>query len=135
MELHLLSAHLPETVRRMVGGDAAAMADAIAEENTEARQAASDYFLHIIRLVVVEPDFGSVETIEELDSILMPADFQFLIEISQRERDTDALGRQLWGAEPLARWEPFRQFHRCAPDCAACDALQRGVPVADFLKG
>lgn len=133
MELHLLSSGLPATVQRMVGTDTNKMAEALSGDDPEAKQAASDYFLHIVRLVVVEPDLTSIETVEDLDALLIPADFSFLNEIAMRERVHDALGRRLWGLEPLTRWESFRKQHGCAEDCEACAALQRGNGVADVL--
>jgi hypothetical protein len=75
----------------------------------------------IIVEMVVEP----LITKEDLEAnVIPPEDLDFLSEIAQRERHTDALGVSL-GVEPLSRWDTFRHEHGCAEDCAACEAVRR----------
>jgi hypothetical protein len=134
MELQMLAGGMPQSVRRLVTAGATELNELLTgEENSEANAGARDYFMHLVRLMVIEPDLSGLQDVTELDDVLSPTDFHFLLEIGQRERDTDAIGRQLWGQAPLSRWATFREFHSCGPDCPSCVAMQRSYSVAPVL--
>lgn len=131
MELHALSGGLPSKLRRLSGVNAAELNRTLASEGEgdEALAETRDYLVSVVRLMVVEPDLSALSW-EEIDAVLLPEDFHFLLELGQRERSYDALGRRLWGLEPLDRWATFRTLHGCAEDCPACLELQRRVSLA-----
>jgi len=79
----------------------------------------------LILEMVVEPKL----TQDDVD-LLPGEDRELLIEIAQRERDTDAVGRRL-GVEPLSRWETFRHRHHCAEDCDGCQAVLSDFSTVD----
>lgn len=132
MELHALSGGLPSRLRRLATVGAPELNRMLSnrEEADEALLETRDYLVAVVREMVIDPDLSSLRTFEELDAILLPADFHFLLEIGQRERDYDAEGKRLWGIEPLGRWETFRDVHGCAEDCPACLELQRRYSMA-----
>jgi len=72
--------------------------------------------------MVVEPSL-SLEDLDPAEGIPRE-DYDMLVSIAQRERNTDAAGVTI-GVEPLSRWETFRRHHECAEDCDACEAMRR----------
>jgi hypothetical protein len=131
LERHALAGGLPGGLRKI-----AAMArdstgvnrvlEQVTEEspNGEASELAVEtrtYLDGLIRQMVVEPELPAEV---DLDEIFQPVDYHFLLQIAMRERDLDAEGRYLWGAEPLSRWETFREEHRCEPSCEACERVR-----------
>ncbi len=73
-------------------------------------------------------------TLEEVSQI-PGEDRDFLLEIAQRQRHTDALGVRL-GVAPLSAFREFRELHGCEhvepPGCEACAALQQQFSTADL---
>lgn len=99
-------------------------------EEKKAREAGADYFLSLIKMTIVEPDFSRVATLAELMEILIPADTNWLLRVANGQEDRDAEGKRLWGREPLSRWKTFRELHRCPENCEACNELRREFEVA-----
>lgn len=89
------------------------------DERVKGVKEGAELLFWLVSDMVLEPKI----TPEEVESL--PADDRMmLIEIANRERDTDALGASL-GVEPLSRWETFRHFHKCAADCEPCEEIRR----------
>jgi hypothetical protein len=135
MELHALSGGLPSRLRHLTGESGAELnrrlsQEAQNEKEDEAALATRDYLVEIVRNTIVEPDLSSLKTFEELDAVMLPIDFHWLLQIGQRETDYDGEGKRLWGTEPLDRWKYFRELHRCDEDCEACGAIRRQFPMA-----
>ena len=132
MELHALSGGLPSKLRRLSTVSSQELNRTLASEGEgdEALAETRDYLVSVVRLMVLDPDLSGLSSWEEIDAVLLPEDFHFLLELGQRERSYDAVGRRLWGLEPLGRWETFREVHSCAEDCEACGELQRRFSVA-----
>lgn len=125
MELHAMSGGLPDTLRRMTSLSTRQIQRAIADdEETDAMIQAKGYMDNLVRACIVEPEIPSDI---DLDTIFLPADYHFLFQIAQRERDEDATGRRLWGREPISRWVLFREEHGCDEDCEACGRVQSAV--------
>ena len=105
-------------------GAKAAIDDA---QRIEIAKATAELYEYLVLESVVEPEL----TAEHLPRL--PAeDKEMLIEVSLRERDTDALGRTL-GVEPLSRWETFRREHKCSKSCAHCEAAQHALSTRRSL--
>jgi hypothetical protein len=119
MEMHALSGDFPSRLRRLSAMTAVQMNQVMGDDNASADTLGTmrTYMMEIVRRTVIEPDLSSVE---DLDTVLIPADFHFLLSIANREQVYDADGRRLWGHEPLSRWDTFRSEHGCAEDCPAC---------------
>jgi hypothetical protein len=85
------------------------------------------YLDNLLRQMVVEPELPDGV---DLDQIILPVDYHYLLRIAQREIDYDAEGRYLWGAEPLSRWDTFRTEHSCAEDCEGCSRVRATFSAA-----
>ena len=89
----MLGGGLPQSVRRLVTAQSQELNEMLTSDEEGANEGARDYFVYLVKMMVIEPDISHLNTVEELDDALLPANFHFLLEIGQRERDTDALGR------------------------------------------
>jgi hypothetical protein len=129
MERYALAGELPPTLRNIaLKGADAALLEADGEALTERGKEVREYMDAIVRQVVVEPDLSDVD----LD-VVKPVDYSWLSRIALGEEDRDGEGRRLWGREPLSVWGTFRDEHKCADDCEACDRVIRSV--ADIQQG
>lgn len=81
-----------------------------------------DLFDLLVIEMVVEPSLSLLDL--DPESGIPREDYDMLVSLAQRERNTDAAGVTI-GVEPLSRWERFRRHHECAPDCDACEAVRR----------
>jgi len=138
MDVYALAGGLPARLRPLTTPSSAELnrrltTEAQTEKEVEANKLAAEYLVEIARLTIVEPDLSKLTTFEELDEILLPVDFHWLLQIGQRETDVDGTGKRMWGVEPLDRWRRFRDFHGCAEDCPACLDFQREFSVARIL--
>lgn len=126
LTLHAMNGGMPDTLRRMTGLSPRQIGKQIAESPNEA-EAITDarrYMDGIVRDMVIEPEIPKDLDLEET---LLPADYLFLFQIAQGERDEDARGVRLWGREPISRWALFRDEHGCESDCEACLRVQDAV--------
>lgn len=88
---------------------------------------AAQLYEHIAYQMIVKPPM----TIEQFRTL--PAeDRDMLRDLAMRQRNTDARGVRL-GVEPLEKWATFRDAHRCAPDCTACEEAQRQLSTVGVL--
>ena len=129
MEMYALSGGLPLGLRRLAGMETEEFNRVLVDEEAsiDALKDVQDYMTHVVRLMVAEPDLsGEVD----LDALLLPADFHWLLQVAQREVDVDAEGRRLWVVEPLSRWGTFRSEHGCPENCQACVRVQAAFSAA-----
>jgi len=85
-------------------------------------QVLSDY-IDLLRFLVSSALVEPAVSYEQIKAGLLPnEDIELLAAIVGRKRDTDAKGVIL-GVEPLERWATFREKHRCAPGCEACQEV------------
>lgn len=64
----------------------------------------ADFFHLLVATMVVEPKLEA----EEVPEIVPFEDIELLVEIGTRQRDIDALGRQIAGLHKSAEWRRFR---------------------------
>jgi hypothetical protein len=95
------------------------------EERMKAVKEGAELLFWLVSDMVLDP-LITPEEVEQLPT----DDRTMLMEIANRERDTDALGVSL-GVEPLSRWETFRRFHKCSEDCESCEEVRREFSSVD----
>lgn len=124
LERHALAGGLPAKLRAIALKGSDALDEAIGwgaedDEEGEADETKLEilkYLDSIVESIVVEPNLRG----EDLDEVLPPVDYRWLLHVAMGETDEDGEGRRLWGREPLARWATFREFHGCSEDCDSC---------------
>jgi hypothetical protein len=102
---------VPELLRRgEVPNELIASVDAARDEveaggfSMEKVKEATDYMRWLVAVTVVEPAL-TPDDVPELPVL----DRDMILEFALRQRDTDALGHQLYGMEKLADWRRFRR--------------------------
>jgi hypothetical protein len=91
------------------------------EELEKAMKTGAEINDWLVTYMLVEPRLTMEDMLPDSPTRPPEEDLELLVQIAQRERDTDARGVRL-GVEPLDRLGRFRHHHGCTEDCASCRA-------------
>lgn len=89
-------------------------------EEGEAKKEALAYVDGLVRQLWVNPEIPEDADLDQM----LPADYEWSVNVALGETDYDGEGVRLWGREPLSRWTSFREEHGCPEDCEHCERVR-----------